>query len=161
MADALARARSEGRPVIVVAHSLGALVTWGYLQHRNLLDARDVVEIQRLVTVGSPIGNAPLRDLLFGDAAAVSLPRGVLSWINAVNTDDPFAARLIATDSATGQVDAIRGISDVLIGSSDESAHDLRGYLRDSSTASAIVSAWCDVVRSRRRFAGCAAEARH
>lgn len=161
VADALARAHSEGRPVIVVAHSLGSLVTWGYLQHRSGLDTRDVVEIQRLVTVGSPIGNAPLRELLFGDAAAVSLPRGVLSWINAVNADDPFAARLTATDSASGQVDAIRGISDVLTGSSDESAHDLRGYLRDAGTASAIVSAWCDVMQSRRRFAGCAAMAQH
>ena len=160
VADALSRAHSEGRPVILVAHSLGALVTWGYLQHRNLLDARDVVEIQRLVTVGSPVGNGQLRDLLFGDTAAVSLPRGVLSWINAVNSDDPFASRLAATDSESGQARAIRGISDVPAGSADESAHDLRGYLRDATTARAIVGAWCDAAEMRRRMAGCVAVSR-
>ena len=157
MGNALARAHSEGRPVILVAHSLGAFVTWSYLQHRNFLDARDVVEIQRLVTVGSPVGNGGLRQLLFGDTAAVSLPRGVRSWINAVNTDDPFASRLIVTDSASGQVSAIRGIDDLVTGSSEESAHDLRGYLRDTKTASAVVGAWCGAVAERRRFAGCVA----
>ena len=156
VADALGRAERDGRPVIVVAHSLGAFVTWGYLRHRTL-DARDVVEIQRLVTVGSPVGNADLRDLLFGDTTAVYLPRGVRSWINAVNPDDPFASRLTALDTASGRARAIRGVSDLITGSQDESAHDLRGYLRDAGTASAILAAWCDRAQQRQRLAGCIA----
>ena len=155
VANALARAHREGRPVILVAHSLGAFVTWGYLQHRALLDAHDVVEVQRLVTVGSPVGNGELRALLFGDTAAVSLPRGVRSWLNAVNLDDPFASRLVVADSVSGRVGAGRGIDDVVTGSSDVPAHDLRGYLRDANTARAIVGAWCDAADARRRFAGC------
>ena len=160
VANALSRAHREGRPVILVAHSLGAFVSWGYLRHRDFIGARDIVEIQRLVTVGSPVGNAELRELLFGDTAAVSLPRGVRSWINAVNADDPFASRLTATDTTSGQARALRGIDDVVTGSADEPAHDLRGYLRDVSTARAIVDAWCDAADARRRFAGCAALAK-
>ncbi|MBC7673734.1 MAG: hypothetical protein H7247_15045 [Polaromonas sp.] len=160
VANALSRAHREGRPVILVAHSLGAFVTWGYLRHPSFLDERDVVEIQRLVTVGSLVGNAELRELLFSDTAAVSLPRGVRSWINAVNADDPFAWRLTATDATSGQARALRGIDDVVTGSADEPAHDLRGYLRDAGTARAIVGAWCDAADARRRFAGCLALAR-
>lgn len=160
LADALARAERDGRPVIVVAHSLGAFVTWGYLRHRGVLDAHDVVEVQRLVTVGSPVGNADLRELLFGDTTAVYLPRGVRSWVNAVNPDDPFASRLTALDTTSGRARAIRGVSDLVTGSPDESAHDLHGYLRDAGTASAIVGAWCDGAQQRRRFAGCVALAK-
>ena len=120
---------------------------WGYLRHRSFLDTRDVVEIQRLVTMGSPVGNAELRELLFSNTAAMSLPRGVRSWINAVNADDPFASRLTATDTTSRQAGALRGIDDVMTGSADEPAHDLRGYLRDVSTARAIIGAWCDAPR--------------
>lgn len=154
---AVARAHDEDRPIVVVAHSLGALVTWGYLQHRGTLDAHDVVEIQRLVTLGSPIGHGELRELLFGDTSGVSLPRGVRSWVNAVNPDDPFASRLMAMDSAHAPVRALRGIADVVTGQSDEPAHDLRGYLRDPVAAETIVRAWCDAAEMRRRFAGCVA----
>ena len=154
VADAVARAHRDGRPVILVAHSLGAFVTWGYLHHRSLSEARDDVEIQRLVTVGSPVGNGELRNLLFGDTAAISLPRGVRSWINAVNPDDPLAARLVAADTSSG-LRAVRGISDVETSSADESAHDLRGYLRDAGAARAIVGAWCDASTLRHRIAGC------
>ncbi|MDB4891788.1 MAG: hypothetical protein JWL61_3643 [Gemmatimonadetes bacterium] len=148
VADALARARTEGRPVIIVAHSLGALVAWGYLEHR---DTHDVPEIERLVTVGAPIGNDGLRELLIGDTAKVSLPRGVRSWINAVNVDDGLAARIVTGDSP------LPGITDIVAERNGESAHDLRGYLRDPSTAKAVVSAWCEAARMKNRLAGCVA----
>ena len=152
---AVDRARNEGRPVVLVAHSLGAMVTWGYLQHRGTLDAHDPYEIQRLVTLGSPIGHAELRELLFGDTSAVALPRAVRSWVNAVNADDPFAVRLLPREEhePTG---AGRGVTDLMTGSAEESAHDLRSYLRDSTTAGAIVGAWCEAAEMRRQFAGCA-----
>lgn len=144
VADALERAHAEGRPVVLVAHSLGALVTWGYLAQRSASDARGMPEVQRLVTMGSPLGNGGLRELLLGDTAEVSLPRGVRSWVNAVNPDDAFAARLVPSDSVTGHARGLTGISDIVTGRTHEHAHDLRGYLRDSSTAAAVVGAWCE-----------------
>jgi pimeloyl-ACP methyl ester carboxylesterase len=146
VADALVRARAEGRPVIVVAHSLGALVTWGYLEHR---DARDMPEIERLVTAGSPIGNDGLRELLTGDTATVFLPRGVRSWVNVVNVDDGLASRITPRDST------VPGITDVMTELREEAAHDLLGYLRDANTAKAVVSAWCSAAAMRNRIAGC------
>lgn len=148
VADALEQARAEGRSVIIVAHSLGALVTWGYLEHR---DARDAPVIERLVTVGAPIGNDGLRELLIGDTAKVSLPRGVRSWVNAVNADDGLAARIGVGDSTP------TGITDIETEANGESAHDLRGYLRDSSTAKAVVDAWCAAAKMKGRLAGCVA----
>jgi len=148
VADALARARAEGRPVVIVAHSLGALVTWGYLEHR---DARDMPAIERLVTVGAPIGNDGLRELLMGDTSKVSLPRGVRSWVNAVNLDDGLAARIVMGDST------LSGITDIVTAHSEESAHDLRTYLRDSSTARAVVDAWCAAAKMKSRIAACVA----
>jgi pimeloyl-ACP methyl ester carboxylesterase len=150
VADALERARAEGRPVVLVAHSLGALVAWGYLEHR---DGRDVPEIERLVTVGAPIGNDGLRELLTGDTAKVFLPRGVRSWVNAVNADDGLAARIVS-DSA------LPGITDVVTEHIEESPHDLRGYLRDANTAKAVISAWCSGATMRDRIAGCVALSR-
>ena len=146
VADALALARTEGRPVIIVAHSLGALVTWGYLEHRG---TRDMPEIERLVTVGAPIGNDGLRELLMGDTAKVSLPLGVRSWVNAVNVDDGLAARIVTGTSP------LPGITDITAERNGDSPHDLRGYLRDSSTAKAVVSAWCEAARMKSRLAGC------
>jgi pimeloyl-ACP methyl ester carboxylesterase len=154
--DALARARDEGRPIVLVAHSLGALVTWGHLSHRDA----SAPGIRRLVTIGSPVGHADLRELLFG-RASIALPRGVQSWTNALNPDDPFAARLIATDSTTGRARTLPGITDVIAPRSSKDPHDLRNYLRDSTTAGVVSSAWCEAAADlQNRPAGCAAAAK-
>ena len=52
LADAIDRAGREGRPVIVVAHSLGSLVAYDYLSSR-----RDSGVVQRVVSIGSPLGS--------------------------------------------------------------------------------------------------------
>jgi pimeloyl-ACP methyl ester carboxylesterase len=156
VADAIARAHADGRPVVIVAHSLGALVTWSHLQHRGARTAGDVPEVERLVTMGSPIGNSNLRELLLGDMGEVALPRGVRSWVNAVNADDAFAARLVEIDSLSGRTRALRGITDVVTGHAEE-AHDLFGYLRDSTTATAVAGAWCDAAEHRGRISACVA----
>ncbi|MEP7001318.1 MAG: hypothetical protein ABI969_12615 [bacterium] len=156
VADAIARAHADGRPVIIVAHSLGALVTWSHLQHRGGRSDIDVPEVERLVTMGSPIGNSELRELLLGDMGEVSLPRGVRSWVNAVNADDPFAARLVEIDSLSARTRDVRGITDVVTGHAEE-AHDLFGYLRDSTAAKAVAGAWCDAAEHRGTIASCVA----
>ena len=156
VAAALARARDEGRPVVIVAHSLGALVAWGHLEHRRTSSEPQLPAVQRLITLGSPIGSGDLRELLFGDTAVVALPRGVQSWVNVIHEDDPFAARLLATDSTTGRSRVLPGISDVMTEHADDDAHDLRGYLRDPGTARAVLAAWCEWAESKTPIAGCA-----
>ncbi|HEY0997034.1 MAG TPA: hypothetical protein VGD77_13660 [Gemmatimonadaceae bacterium] len=140
--DALARAQGEGRPVILVAYSLGALVSWGHLHDRALAEGGDgkggaLPRVERLVTLGSPVGSPDVRALVLGgDTARVALPAGVQSWLNVIDPDDSFAVPLApARDRAT------KGITDVRRERADgDTPHDIVGYLRDPATARAIAA---------------------
>ena len=132
---AVSQARAEHRPVIVVAHSLGSLVAYGALRSASTGDAT----IHRLVTLGSPLGAAELRELVFKDGVAgpVKLPANVRSWVNIREPRDPIAIPLSAADSTT-----LRDL--VGSGSADGvDAHDMAGYLRDAMAGRAIAWAWC------------------
>lgn len=136
--DALARAHDEGRPVVLVAHSLGALVSWGHLHSRSD-GAATLTSIERLVTLGSPLGSPDIRQLIFGeDTAPIALPRAVKSWFNIVNPDDPFSVRLSLGDSVS-----IPGIVDAVTSRDTGDPHELRSYLRDDATRRAVLGAWC------------------
>jgi pimeloyl-ACP methyl ester carboxylesterase len=130
LAAAIDRAQREGRPVIVVAHSLGSLVAYDYLSSRQ-----DTGIVRRLVTVGSPVGSADLRRLLIGGDStdALAVPRSVASWVNVRTQGDALAAPLpivtdIVTTSASGETDP----------------HEMIGYLRNPATAAAVLSGWCE-----------------
>lgn len=155
--DAVARAHSEGRPVILVGHSLGAMVAWGHLSRRATASGGQLAEVRRFVTIGSPLGSRGLRELLLGDSASVSLPKSVRSWVNVVNGNDPFAAKLTGLDSATGRMRSLPGITDVLVDRSDDDAHEYRAYLRNPATTKAVLGAWCDALDDRSKRAACAA----
>lgn len=143
---ALARARDERRPVVLVAHSLGALVAWGHLHARHARDGQSLPEVQRLITLGSPLGSSDIRQLIFGeDTTGVSLPAAVKSWFNIVNPDDPFAMRLTSPDSHP-----VQGIVDVSTERGAIDPHDLRTYLDDRTTVRTVLNAWCDAFTADR-----------
>ena len=129
LAAAIDRARAEGRPVIVVAHSLGSVVAYDYLSTR-----RDSGLVQTLITVGSPLGSPDLRHLLIGggDGDTVATLASVEHWINVRNDGDPLAT-------------VIRVARDVDVQSpADETdPHELVGYLREPATAKLVIGAWC------------------
>jgi len=129
LADALDRARNEGRPVILVAHSLGAVLAYDYLSARS-----DTGSVERLITIGSLVGSPDLRRLLIGGDAADSLtrPPSVKSWINIRNENDWFAAPI-----AVGQDVVTPGPSD------EPDPHEMVGYLRGSATNAEVASDWC------------------
>lgn len=136
LASAIEQARSEGRPIIVVAHSLGSLVAYDYLSART-----DTGVVQRLVTLGSMVGSPVVRRLLIGGDSTENLtrPTSVGEWVNIRNEQDPFAVPLpvgrdIVTNPPADEVDP----------------HEMVGYLRSSVTAKEILSAWCDAFRSTR-----------
>ncbi|HEY9230037.1 MAG TPA: hypothetical protein VIP11_25520, partial [Gemmatimonadaceae bacterium] len=91
LGDALDRAKREGRPVILVAHSLGSVVAYDYLS-----TVRDTGIVQRLVSVGSMLGSADLRRLLIGGDVNddFTAPTSVKSWFNVRNEGDALATSL-------------------------------------------------------------------
>lgn len=153
--SAIARAHREGRPVVLVAHSFGALVSWGHLRDRAATDGGATIPVRRLVTVGSPLASPAVRQLVFGDASgALALPAGVGSWVNVVDVDDPFAVRL--ADAAGGPLPAhVRDAATETMRIGTAAAHDFAGYLRDPATVRAVTGAWCEP-QGPRAPAGCA-----
>ncbi|AHG91646.1 hypothetical protein J421_4109 [Gemmatirosa kalamazoonensis] len=148
--DALARARREHRPVVLVARSLGGLVAWGDLLRDTTTSRAPLV--YRLVTLGSPVASADVRRLLFGDERSADVPPGVGSWRNVVGEGDPFAAHATSIDSLA---DSAR-VADLRTESPHrDDPHGLLGYLRDPTTARAVIGAWCDA--ARRSDASCMA----
>lgn len=141
LADALDRARTEGRPVILVAHSLGAVVAYDYLSARA-----DSGLVERFITIGSLVGSPDLRRLLIGGDASDSLarPASVKSWINIRHENDWFAAPITVG-------------KDVLAsGPSDEpDPHEMVGYLRGTVTNAEVAADWCSAF-SAKAPAGCA-----
>jgi hypothetical protein len=133
---ALDRARNEGRPVILVGHSLGSLVSYDYLSSRS-----DTGLVQRLVTIGSPAGRPDMRALLIGGDTtdAFTIPRSVKDWVNIRNDRDGFAVPL-----AIGRDTVVTTPAD------EPDPHEMVGYLRGPATAREILSAWCSALKSNR-----------
>jgi pimeloyl-ACP methyl ester carboxylesterase len=141
LADALDRAKREGRPVILVAHSLGSLVAYDYLSTR-----RDTGVVQSLVSVGSMLGSSELRRLLIGGDSSdpFDLPPSVKTWINVRNDGDGLATFLpFGRDISTT---APRDESD---------HHEMIAYLRNEATTGAVLKAWCAAFTAQRP-PGCA-----
>lgn len=142
---ALARATSDGarggRPVVLLAHSMGGLLAWGHLQSRLAVNG-EVPAVHRFVTVGSPVGSPSIRALLFGEREgtdALVLPRGVGSWTNVVHIDDPFAVPLLGENSAVTPQAATAPLRDVHVAGTRSDPHALISYLRDPATARAVL----------------------
>ena len=132
----LDRARAEGRPIVLVAHSLGSLVAYDLLSSRS-----DTGLVRRFVTMGSPIGSADLRRLLIGGDSTdtLAMPRGVHEWVNIRTDGDVFATSLPL------------GREVVEAPPPDEpDPHEMVGYLRSSAAAKEILGAWCAAFSSDR-----------
>jgi endonuclease G, mitochondrial len=140
--SSLARAAREKRPVILVAHSFGSLVAYGYLRNDHAKTSGNMPAIRRYVTLGSMLGIPELQELLLGRVGPVSIPANVQSWVNIRHTGDPFAPPLSLSDS-TGRHRGSK-IQEVTTSSTAIDPHDIVSYLRDPATARAIAWAWCD-----------------
>jgi len=144
---------NEDRPVIVVAYSLGSLVTYGYLNSRppNARAPRDL----RLITLGSPLGVATVRQMVYGDNVnTLPMPRGVSEWENIYDPNDfisgPVEGIVVGT-SAGRDAKAVR--DHALQAAPLEEAHMIAHYLHDRATGTAVMNALC---ASATREYGCA-----
>ena len=140
IAETFKAVAAERRPVIVVAYSLGSLVTYGHLR----ANGKDFPGDVRLITLGSPLGVRELRELLMdADTDSVLAPIRVRSWENIYDPDDFFAAPL------SGKV-AVKDLRDRRTESeSDYAAHQLKRYSRDRATGLALGRALCAATRNQ------------
>lgn len=119
----------RNRPLIIVAYSLGSIVTYDYLKTHGAMGA-DV----RLITAGSLLGAREFRELLFGiGAPPPALPSGVSTWVNLYDPADPFASPIGAPSAIDWRTESPYG----------GSAHYHGRYLRDPAMGRALGRALC------------------
>jgi len=133
-----ALAAAKGRPVTLVAHSLGSVIAYEVLATLKAAD----VNLTALVTLGSPLGVAEIQDLL--EPADGRIPAVVRRWHNFADPADPVAlAPQLATDFHGSHTD----ISDELLIASDTrwlwgfSAHAAAGYLAQPQVRAVVTDA--------------------
>jgi hypothetical protein len=125
--DALvAPALSATEPQIVVAHSLGSVVTFDLLRKQS-------TDTRLYVTLGSPLPLASVRGKL---GRPLTVPQGVGRWLNAIDRSDfvGLGAGLVPPSYGAG----IENLTDIRNGFN---AHAITGYLGDRRVARAIVEA--------------------
>jgi pimeloyl-ACP methyl ester carboxylesterase len=120
------------RPVTLVAHSLGSVVSYEVLQTM----AASSLRLQALVTLGSPLGIQEVQDLL--DPAVTTVPERVPRWNNYSDPLDPVALDMnLASDFAPSQRD-IRVQDEAIVNSQTRrfwsfNPHAAVGYLAHPS----------------------------
>ena len=123
------RAVNTGRPVLLVAYSLGSVVTYQHLQKRTARPGDPPID---LVTMGSPLGVPGLRALLGLEADSLAKPASVRRWMNIHDPNDPVAGPVRSGVS-------IPGVTDVPVRRSSEGdAHVIEHYLRDRATGETL-----------------------
>jgi hypothetical protein len=139
--NALVRAAHEKRPVVLVAHSFGSLLAYGYLHSRS--PNGGTPPVSELVTLGSLLGAPAARLLLLGDTSARPIaPPGVHGWTNVIDPRDGLAYAIPERSASDTVGTATRNIM-TAPGEPGDDPHDVLRYLRDPATARALAEAWC------------------
>lgn len=117
-------------PFVLVAHSLGTIIAYDVLREPAYRD----LDVQLLVTVGSPLGVREVEDLV---TAPLQVPDGVRAWLNASDLRD-----VVALDhSLRGDYRPAERITDLIVPNSSANHHGIREYLSAAPVREAILGA--------------------
>jgi hypothetical protein len=119
-----------GERTIVVAHSLGTIVTYRLLQ-----GAEGACEVPLYVTLGSPLGIDVVKQHI--KPPALGRPPGVRRWLN--GTDERDYVALVGRLDRNTFAGGIENLSD--IHNRQEDAHAIVDYLADATIAQCIHAA--------------------
>jgi alpha-beta hydrolase superfamily lysophospholipase len=141
--NVLVAAAEERRPVVLVAHSLGSLISYSVLLNHTPYPSISSFDVLRLITVGSMLALPRIGSALLGShqGSITLVPASVRSWINIRNRRDPLAFALTTVSSA----DPRKRPVELVINNSraHTSAHSIVNYLTDTLAIRAILSGWC------------------
>ncbi len=85
----LQKAMDDGKKIAIIAHSMGSFVAydvlWRFSHHRNFKVFHDK-KVNLFVTIGSPLGDPTIQDLMlgkrYGFKKSSGLPTNIHNWIN-------------------------------------------------------------------------------
>ena len=119
------------QPKVVIAHSLGSVVTY------EALWAHPDLSVELLITIGSPLGmhGVVFDRLLPPPDGRGRLPRGISSWVNLADVGDIFA---VPRDLPARFEGIARHASDLRIG--DWDFHTARNYLGSPEVVATVHS---------------------
>ena len=147
-------ARESGRPLLLIAHSMGSVIAYDALWEMSR-DGNDDLCLDLLLTMGSPLGQTYLQRRILGHdrAGAERYPTNVRRWVNLaavgdMTAIDPFLRNDFGEMIDLGLVEAIDDIEIFnhfrLDGELNE--HAEYGYLVNKVTAGIVAEWW----RARR-----------
>ena len=149
----LRSAAESGRPVLLIAHSMGSVIAWDSLWQMSH-NERDHVHINTLLTMGSPLGQRFVQRRLqgFREEGSEHYPLGIDRWVNLAAVGD-----LTAVDPELA-VDFGAMVERGLVSTIDDrelhnffrldgvlNVHAEYGYLANSVTAGIIADWWTSV----------------
>ena len=126
--DKIVRPALTAQPCVIVAHSLGTVVTFKLL--RNEVAARS----PSYITLGSPLAVRAVKNAI---GPVFARPNQIPSWLNGIDLDDAVTIGRVLTAATFGP--GIDNLDDIDNGSDEP--HAVRMYLRDRRIAEAIVRA--------------------
>ena len=125
--DAIVAGEIGPEPGVVVAHSLGTVVTYNVLRGA----AKDV-QVPLFMTLGSPLGLSSIRSKL---GTPREKPGRVDTWVNAYDDDDVVALRPLNADTWP-RAQPITNIDDLQNGTDNQ--HGISGYLNKVRVANVL-----------------------
>lgn len=148
--QALQRATTQGRETIVVAHSMGGIVSFAAIkQNAEQLDSLDRMRVVRFVTLGTQVGELIILRALFGQYVSTPypMPRTIQEWLNLQNDGDKLA---FPVGGSFATSDPRRMALDVKINSPGD-RHAIATYLGDRTALRSVLQPWCrSVARAGR-----------
>jgi hypothetical protein len=149
----LRSAAESGRPVLLIAHSMGSVIAWDSLWQMSH-NERDHVHIDTLLTMGSPLGQRFVQRRLQGcrEEGGENYPLGIDRWVNLAAVGDLTAVDPELADDFGSMVE--RGLVSTI---DDRELHNYfrldgvlnvhaeYGYLVNSVTAGIVADWWTSV----------------
>jgi hypothetical protein len=154
----LRAAAESGRPILLIAHSMGSVIAYDALWEMSH-DGRDDIEVSLLVTTGSPLGQNYLQRRIFGNdlSGEARYPTNILRWINLAAAGDMTAIDPVLKNDFGEMVDLqlVDDIEDIEIFNhyrlnGELNVHAEYGYLVNKVTAGIVADWW----RARRARGG-------